>query len=667
MLDEDSTIKIETDVDKYFNDKLISQTLVEEADEPDDADEKPIDDDGPTTLADIDPDTGGEEFGTIFSHERDAKIYFDSVIDGLKREVELGLLTREQADKLLDANELNRQAEAAKKDPGRLKSDQPDLSALPLSLKSLRATEPFETYRLSSARDFKELKEFIDLTSQPEWKDVYIIGWRTRGKGIWNLNLGKLFNQVTEGRFGNIDLQIRRFAPLEEWTDEYLIKQPKEQLLALAGYRHALRALLTMQEQHLGKARTQEQKSLARQLVLNEAKIWDKALKTQGKWTARKLVPHVRGIAKGRLVLTPELYKRLLSDLKKKDKKAEAPPPPVSEHPSVQLMDNYVTEGLVTSQPFGPNDLSTNIGYAWDYFAARRLGGRLDDEGEEAQALTGAREKQEIRDSIDDFFPDLDIWEDGDRAIWGGIEVELVQVHDYVDNKVTNVVIREVKDVSKVHTVLMSELTQPSAQMQENIRAIQESAAKAPAEGTFEERLEKISVGPAPSRTLRIGRGAKGQVPVVFQSRSDADLFSAVGRMRRKMQGKEGPRGPSWKQFREMYPEGAENIGDFSQTYRDQIMAAIKDLPEGEAFDAPRPSAAKPLALPPPPLELNPLVKGETVVYKGKEVSVMDTFVDNEIEMVSLATGAVGVVGVPVSEGYRKGSITRCSKNTVLT
>ncbi len=96
--------------------------------------------------------------------------------------------------------------------------------------------------------------------------------------------------------------------------------------------------------------------------------------------------------------------------------------------------------------------------------------------------------------------------------------------------------------------------------------------------------------GPEPSRTLRIGRGANGQVVVVFQHKDDADLFSAVGRMRRKAQGKEGPRGPSWERLRELYPAGAVNIGSFSQDYRDQIMEAIKGLPEGDTFQAPRPT-----------------------------------------------------------------------------
>lgn len=101
---------------------------------------------------------------------------------------------------------------------------------------------------------------------------------------------------------------------------------------------------------------------------------------------------------------------------------------------------------------------------------------------------------------------------------------------------------------------------------------------------------EERPAGPAPSRTLRIGRGANGQVVVVFKHKDDADLFSAVGRMRRKAQGKEGPQGPSWERLRELYPAGAVNIGSFSQDYRDQIMEAIKGLPEGDTFQAPRPT-----------------------------------------------------------------------------
>lgn len=122
-------------------------------------------------------------------------------------------------------------------------------------------------------------------------------------------------------------------------------------------------------------------------------------------------------------------------------------------------------------------------------------------------------------------------------------------------------------------------------------------------------------VGTAPSRTLRIGRGANGQVVVVFQHKDDADLFSAVGRMRRKAQGKEGPQGPSWERLRELYPAGAVNIGSFSQDYRDQIMEAIRDLPEGETFQAPRPThfTVTPQEVPPTPEEVEPTPTDEAV------------------------------------------------------
>jgi|GEM_PF-1317947 len=91
------------------------------------------------------------------------------------------------------------------------------------------------------------------------------------------------------------------------------------------------------------------------------------------------------------------------------------------------------------------------------------------------------------------------------------------------------------------------------------------------------------------------------------------------------------------------------------------LPTAIAPTPDKPA--AKKPAAKKPVtpqveAIPGmTPLGVTPLpiATGETVIYKGKEVDVMDTFVNDEgVEMVSLATGAVGATSVPVSEVSRQ-------------
>lgn len=95
-----------------------------------------------------------------------------------------------------------------------------------------------------------------------------------------------------------------------------------------------------------------------------------------------------------------------------------------------------------------------------------------------------------------------------------------------------------------------------------------------------------------PDRKIKIGRGAKGQIDVIFENAFDKDLFSAVGRGRKTLSG-EGGRGPDWQGLADKYGVSTEQIGELANNYRKQVMDAVAGLKEGEAFTAPRPEGIK--------------------------------------------------------------------------
>jgi uncharacterized protein YodC (DUF2158 family) len=106
-----------------------------------------------------------------------------------------------------------------------------------------------------------------------------------------------------------------------------------------------------------------------------------------------------------------------------------------------------------------------------------------------------------------------------------------------------------------------------------------------------------------PARRLKIGRGAHGQVSVVFPDQIHADLFSAIGRQRRQARG-EGGRAPDWPQLAHWHGVPPDLIGGVAERYRAAIMDAVRNLPEGETFTAPSLAevlAPPPAVAPPPP------------------------------------------------------------------
>ncbi len=101
---------------------------------------------------------------------------------------------------------------------------------------------------------------------------------------------------------------------------------------------------------------------------------------------------------------------------------------------------------------------------------------------------------------------------------------------------------------------------------------------------------------PTPDRTALVGRGAHGQVRVVFPDAAHKDLYSAIGRMRAASSGSSpGRRGPDFAGLAQQLglptapgAGGLPGIGEAASSYRKLVNAAVKDLPEGETYVAPR-------------------------------------------------------------------------------
>ncbi|MEK7766734.1 MAG: hypothetical protein AAB368_10890, partial [bacterium] len=85
---------------------------------------------------------------------------------------------------------------------------------------------------------------------------------------------------------------------------------------------------------------------------------------------------------------------------------------------------------------------------------------------------------------------------------------------------------------------------------------------------------------------------------VVFPSHAEANLFSGVGRSRRAARG-EAP-APDWKGLAAAFNVPEERIGAEAQTYRQQVMDAVKDLEGGVTVEAPA-------YTPTPPQEVQPV------------------------------------------------------------
>ena len=92
---------------------------------------------------------------------------------------------------------------------------------------------------------------------------------------------------------------------------------------------------------------------------------------------------------------------------------------------------------------------------------------------------------------------------------------------------------------------------------------------------------------PIPPRRLKIGRGANGQVDVVFPDKSHADLFSLPGRVRRAAQGVVGAVPPDAQGVSSSLGIPPDLLGQAATRYRDAVMEAIRSLPAGEVFVAP--------------------------------------------------------------------------------
>lgn len=103
-----------------------------------------------------------------------------------------------------------------------------------------------------------------------------------------------------------------------------------------------------------------------------------------------------------------------------------------------------------------------------------------------------------------------------------------------------------------------------------------------------ERGIDLTEKGAPPERRLRVNRGTHGAVDIQFGAVEDKELFSAIGRSRRKTGGKPG-KDPNWEGLARWYGKTQKEIYDLAVEYRDSVMNAVKNLEENSVFNAPRP------------------------------------------------------------------------------
>jgi len=140
----------------------------------------------------------------------------------------------------------------------------------------------------------------------------------------------------------------------------------------------------------------------------------------------------------------------------------------------------------------------------------------------------------------------------------------------------------------------------------------------------------RYPIEPLPQRRLLIGRGAHGQVEVIFPDSKHKTLFSAVGRSRRQIAG-EPTISPDWEGLAARFKVTQKEIGGMAVKYRDAVMDAIKDLEEGSRFTVPAyEEMVKPLPTTPAvPFEEQPTAAGVTV-HQRQRASRYVNFIKND-------------------------------------
>jgi hypothetical protein len=94
------------------------------------------------------------------------------------------------------------------------------------------------------------------------------------------------------------------------------------------------------------------------------------------------------------------------------------------------------------------------------------------------------------------------------------------------------------------------------------------------------------SKNPTPDRSAKVHRGMNGPVDVTFPDAKHKDLFSAVGRASRQLQGKETLK-PNFDDLARQFGVSREEIYQLAKRYKDEIMKNVKNLEEGERYVAP--------------------------------------------------------------------------------
>lgn len=146
---------------------------------------------------------------------------------------------------------------------------------------------------------------------------------------------------------------------------------------------------------------------------------------------------------------------------------------------------------------------------------------------------------------------------------------------------------RESINVDELHPALAGKVARARA-----ARGAESTPPKSEAPSSKTEQAAKVSKArddapnPTPDRRAIVGRGAHGQVIVEFPDANYKDLYSIVGRSHRQMRGEGGIK-PDIEGVAARMNIPKEIIYQVARDYRDKVMAAIKDKPEGTTYVAP--------------------------------------------------------------------------------
>lgn len=150
-----------------------------------------------------------------------------------------------------------------------------------------------------------------------------------------------------------------------------------------------------------------------------------------------------------------------------------------------------------------------------------------------------------------------------------------------------------VEDIPQAKVEKTTEV-EPKPVPPEGLKDYPDLAAKAPLTTTEGQKLEETVTAPAQTHGLIhsriIQRGKKGAVRVIFPDEPHARLFDLWSRIKKSIGGLIDYSVDDWSNYlrRQFQLPADVNLGAIASEYRDAIIKAVRNLPAGEVFNAPR-------------------------------------------------------------------------------